>query len=170
MKRFIVLLSFLCLSHVSHAAAPTTQSLEALLELTQAEKLIDGMKPQINASIKAEIDKALAGRQINTEEQRAINKYLSRSNEILNEYLNFERIKPTYIKLYSETFTQEEVDGMVAFYNTPAGNALIHKMPKLTQNMLATLPDILAPVFSQVQLVVNQLKKDLEAAKKKSLK
>ena len=170
MKRFLVWLAFFGMPLLSIAAPPTMKSIEDVFELTHAEKVIDGMKPQIHALIKAEIDKAIAGHSIGAEEQKAIDIYISKSDEITSEYLKFDRLKPIYIKLYSETFTQEEIDGLVTFYKTPSGKALIIKMPKLVQNLMAGMPELLSPMMAQIQQASDQLKSAVEAARKDSSK
>lgn len=170
MKHIFVWLIFFGMPLLANAAPPTTKSIETVFELTHAEKLVEGMKPQIQALTKAEIDKVLAGHSINAEEQRAVDIYISKSDEIISEYLKFDRLKPVYIKLYSETFTQEEVDGLVAFYKTPAGKALIIKMPKLMQSLMAAMPELLSPMMAQIQQASNQLMIATEAARKNSSK
>ena len=40
-----------------------------------------------------------------------------------------------------DTFSQEEVDGMAAFYSSPAGRALIAKMP-LAKRLKHTAPNL----------------------------
>jgi uncharacterized protein len=39
------------------------------------------------------------------------------------------------IRIYSEALTQQELDGMLAYYKTPAGEAVIKKLPRLSQEM-----------------------------------
>jgi hypothetical protein len=169
-KHIFVWLALLGMPLIAIATPPTTKSIEAVFELTQAEKLVDGIKPQIHGLVKAEIDKVLTGRSINAEEKKAVDNYISKSDEIISEYLKFDRLKPVYVKLYSETFTQEEVDGLVAFYKTPAGKALIIKMPKLMQSLMAVMPELLSPMMAQIQQATNQLKTAAEIARKNSSK
>ncbi len=50
--------------------------------------------------------------------------------------MDWDKLKPEYAQLYMETFTQEEVDGLLAFYRSPAGRAMIEKMPLLMNKSL----------------------------------
>lgn len=69
---------------------------------------------------------------------------------MLAERMSWEKMKPQYIKLYDEIFTAEEVAGILAFYKTPAGTALLEKMPALMtrsmqiaqQQVNETMPEI----------------------------
>ena len=45
--------------------------------------------------------------------------------------------RPLVIKLYSETFTTQELTDVVAFYKTPSGHALLAKQPELLTKSIA---------------------------------
>jgi len=116
-------------SQLAQAAAPTPQSIEKLMALTQAEKVIDAIKPQINASMKASINQTLKGHTPSAEEQIVI-------------------------------------DGLIAFYQSPAGKSMLTKMPKLMQGLMAAMPALMAPMMEQMQAATKQMADDLEALKK----
>ncbi|TJZ73208.1 DUF2059 domain-containing protein [Chitiniphilus eburneus] len=72
-------------------------------------------------------------------------------------------LKPDYIKLYRDTFTQEEIDGLIAFYKTPAGQALVDKMPLVLQNISGILQSRLVPMMGKVATVVREATEEFNA-------
>lgn len=56
-------------------------------------------------------------------------------NMIIKE-LSWENIKTDYIKLYAEVFTEDELKGLINFYESPIGKAYIKKQPELTQKSM----------------------------------
>ncbi len=46
-----------------------------------------------------------------------------------------QKLRPELIKAYSETFTDEEIDGMLAFYETAGGKATVTKIPAINARM-----------------------------------
>ncbi len=71
-----------------------------------------------------------------TAEQRAVyDDMIDRMMGTMQAELSWQRMKPFYVKLYRDTFTQEEVNGILAIYGTPVGQAMLAKMPLLMQNM-----------------------------------
>jgi hypothetical protein len=44
---------------------------------------------------------------------------------ILASALSWEKLKPIYVKLYADTYTEQEMDGIIAFYKSPAGEAML---------------------------------------------
>lgn len=56
--------------------------------------------------------------------------------EIIMKELSWENIKGDYIELYAEVFTIEELKGLIAFYESPAGQAFVKKQPELNQKSM----------------------------------
>jgi hypothetical protein len=53
-------------------------------------------------------------------------------------------IRPQLVELYSETFSAAEIDSILAFYQSPAGHALLDKRPVIMSKTMALLmPEIL---------------------------
>ncbi len=72
---------------------------------------------------------------------------------MIRERLDFARIKPEYIKLYDETFTTEELTGIVAFYKSPPGQAYLAELPALTSKSVDLAGKIMADSMQQIQAV-----------------
>ena len=52
-------------------------------------------------------------------------------------------MRPQLVTVYSETFSAEEIDGILAFYQSPAGHALLDKRPVIMSKTMALLmPEI----------------------------
>jgi hypothetical protein len=47
------------------------------------------------------------------------------------KYLSWEAIEPEMIKLYTDTFSEDELKAIVQFYQTPAGQKAIKTLPEL---------------------------------------
>lgn len=56
-------------------------------------------------------------------------------DEMMKE-LSWDNVKEDFITLYAETFTEEELQGLVAFYKSPAGRAFTKKQPELMQRTM----------------------------------
>ena len=50
---------------------------------------------------------------------------------IINSKLDWQKMKPQLVKIYSDAFTKDELSGIVAFYRSPAGQAEMRKMPEV---------------------------------------
>lgn len=166
MKRILFALAIVGTSLLAQAGAPTPESIEQVLVLTQSEKIIEAIKPQIRISMKAGIDQALKGHKPSAEEQKVLDAYIARSANIMDDALTMDKLKPLYMQLYSQYFTQEDVDGLIAFYQSPAGQSLITKMPQLTQGLMAAMPALMAAMLEQIQAASQQMARELQALQK----
>ncbi len=50
----------------------------------------------------------------------------------------WQKIKPDFVKAYSEVYTEEELSGIIAFYNSPVGQALLTKGAEVAKRVLQT--------------------------------
>lgn len=80
--------------------------------------------------------------------------------------MDWQKLKPDYIKLYADVFEEEEIDGMVAFYKTPAGHAMIEKMPTLLARSTEIAQRQMAGIMPEIQKTVEDLKQKSRNAPK----
>jgi hypothetical protein len=81
---------------------------------------------------------------------------------IIRKRISWEKMKPDFVKAYSETLTESELDAILAFYKTPAGTALLEKMPVLLKRGVeigqAQMKDVLPEVQHAVEKFVERHK------------
>jgi uncharacterized protein len=68
----------------------------------------------------------------------------------------WEKIRPQFAKAYSETFSEEEIDGMLAFYESPAGRAMIAKMPMLMGKVMAVTQAQMGDLMPEIQRITRE--------------
>jgi hypothetical protein len=55
------------------------------------------------------------------------------------------------IDIYRRSFTQHEIDGMLEFYRTDAGQAVIAKMPLVMENTMAVMQEDLRVMMPRIR-------------------
>ena len=133
------LLTFAALFVTLNAGAtPASQeSVEALLAATKTESMMDSMYSGMEQMMRQGMHQAIQGKTLSPEQQRIVDAVPSKFFAVVREELGWEKMKPQYVQLYRETFEQDEVDGLLAFYASPAGQAFVNKMPLIMQKSLA---------------------------------
>lgn len=74
------------------------------------------------------------------------------------------------VDAYRRSLSQDEVNGMIAFYESSAGQAVVRKMPLIQQNMLTLMQErmkVLMPKIVEVQKEVVARVQAAAAAPKK---
>jgi hypothetical protein len=149
------------------AEQASVESIKELLALTEANKLIDKMFPQIETTIKSSLTQA--GLNLPEERQRELEeispKIASEFTQVIREELSWEKIEPIYLEIYQKSYTQEEVDGMLSFFKSPAGVAITKKMPLVMQETMVAMQKLMTPMLARVQKTAEKLVSDLEKEK-----
>ena len=164
----IVIKSFVFFCLVSSAMAQTASvdSIRELLAVTEAKKLLDGIFAQIDPLIKASISQSTAGKNLTKEQQLELEKTFPKITaecvRVMREELSWEQMEPMYLEIYQKSFTQEEVDGLLAFYKSPAGVALVKKMPVVMQETMVAMQQRMGPMMARVQQAVEKAVKESE--------
>ena len=104
-----------------------TAKIEELLKLTNAEAMSQQMFGQMRAMTTRQLDTMSGSEEAKAAAAQTVDKLMSR----LQERLSWAKMKPEYVRLYDEVYSDEEITGILAFYKSAAGQALLKKMPIL---------------------------------------
>ena len=122
--------------------------IERLLELTNGQATTNHVFEQIKAAMAPAIPAS------GTPEQRAkAQEVQSKILDLMKSQMSWEKMRPDYVKAYSETFSEEEIDGILAFYESPAGRAMQTKMPILISKVMALAQDQLRELMPEIQRI-----------------
>jgi hypothetical protein len=151
--RLFLLAALLCSGKVILAdEAAKNAKIEEIFHLA---KLDQSLKQTLETSanqIKSDFFQQLMGLQLTPEEQKTMESVQEKLQALLAQGLSWQTLEPLYVKMYSDLFSEDEIDGMLAFYRTPAGKAMLEKTPKLIaqanvivqQRMVAMQPQFTA--------------------------
>jgi len=159
-SRKIMLKTLLCSSlfvlsaHVG-AAPPTDESLDELLKVSRIESTLDQVYASMDKMIRQSLAQAAAGQPLSEEQQRVLDAAPARLAAVLRSELNWAEMRPIYVAIYKESLEQSDVDAMIAFYKTPAGQAVLAKLPAILQRSMSVAQ-------ARLQTVIPKLKGAME--------
>jgi hypothetical protein len=145
---------------------PSEASIKQLLEVAQAHKLIDSVIAQMDNLMQQAIAQATQGQPIPPKVQKDIDQRRADMLALMKELLDWKKLEPMYVRIYQKTFSQPEVDGMIAFYKTPAGQAVMSKMPAAMQNTMDEMQQMMAPVMQKMQQMQQDVVAEMKAERK----
>ena len=114
---------------------PSAASIRELVTLTDVRKMMDTAYGQMDGMMAQAMKQALGDATATPAQEALIEEFKQKSVELVRTQLGWEKMEPAYLDLYAKTFSQSEVDGMLAFYKSEAGRAVLAKTPKLMTNM-----------------------------------
>lgn len=169
MKTLILLLSAatLTISIPTFAAPPSDASVEQLLKLTKADKLTDTVFKQMDGMMKAAMRQATKGQPLNAEQQAIVNQQQTDMIAIMKDELSWSKIKGMYVQVYRDTFSQEEINGLITFYKSPTGQAFVDKQPELIKRTMAIMQQRMTPMIERIQKMEKETAAELQKAETK---
>ncbi|MDB5816261.1 MAG: hypothetical protein JWN23_3378 [Rhodocyclales bacterium] len=165
MKRVFVLFFSIVISSFAVAAQPNPESVDKLLSMMHTEKLLDSVLQNLDGVMKKSIDQSLQGQNVTEQGLKIADTYMQKVMIIMKDELSWAKMKPLYIQIYAESFSQEEIDGLIAFYASPAGQAYIDKLPLVTQKTMVLTQARMVPMMQRMQEAMQQAVAEAKAAK-----
>ena len=172
--RIVVMLLCLCATMAPAWAAeavsgprPTDESVRLLLDLSGSKSIMDNSIAQIDGVVQQSMKQALQGQEITAEQQAILDDMRHQMLAIMADEFTWQKLEPVFMKIYADSLTQTEVDGMIEFYRTEAGRALVAKMPTIMQNTMQALPPLMAGMMPRLQKVQAETIEKLRKSKAK---
>lgn len=168
MLKKLLLIGALTFPSLAVIAEPATEaSINELMAVTDTRKMVDALFPQMDQMMRASMQEAFGGRELTADERQAVDSMVSKLMNVTREELSWDKLQPLYVSIYQESFTQEEIEGIVAFYKTPAGAALVRKMPVVMQNSMKVMQQKMGPMMAKVQSAIQETVAEIQARQEK---
>lgn len=154
----LLLFSVANADEISHRAAA-----EELLRLQKKDQM---MKP-IFDQMSSMMEQQYSSMGVPEEERPKLKKYTDKLFNAMEEQFAWEKVKDDFITIYTETFSEDELRAISAFYKTPAGQTYIQKMPTLLKHsvelsqkkmpeMMKRLKEITAEMIQEIQADISK--------------
>ncbi len=169
MKRIFLALAAITLCLPQFARADDVSKHAKIEEMIRLTKMDETMTKMMNET-KQQIDELVAANQDSglPPAQAAIMKdFQSKVSALMLSTLSFEQVKPAMIKLYDDAYTEAELDGILAFYKTPSGQAMLAKTPDLMSKVMAIVNERMTALEPQVEKLADDMQRQMSAAEPK---
>jgi len=159
---FAVCLFVTSTSAFAQDSKPTQESLNKLFEITDVRGMIPKVQEQMDGMMHNMIQEMLKGKSVTPEQQKALDVFRMKVVKIQKDELDWETLEPKISEIYANTLSQEDVDGITAFYQSPAGQSYMKKMPALIQQTMLVLQSSMVPMLKKIEAAGAELKQDLQ--------
>ncbi|QEY26129.1 DUF2059 domain-containing protein [Neisseria zalophi] len=154
MKNKLILAATLFLSTTSvWAAEPSSKSLEHLMNVQQFDKIIDASFQTIPTAALADPRYQEAIQSVPANKRAAVkaklDQYILNQVASINNTQTRADIRRVTIDGIRKIYTQEEVDAMIAFYDSPIGQSINAKMPQYMEVVMSSLPAVIQRKLQQ---------------------
>ena len=148
------------MSLTAHAAPPSDASIATLLSVTQSDKMLETMYANMEQMIRQGMQQATAGKVLTDEQKRVMDLAPARLAKVMREEITWASMEPMIVKVYRETFDQTEIDGLIAFYQSPVGQSFVTKMPQVMQRSMEASQAQLQAFMPKLQAAMRDVMKE----------
>jgi len=129
-----------------------TANIEELLKLSNMESLSQQIYGQIRAMTSKQLDSIAGSEKTKAEAAEVVDKLMAR----IQDRFSWDKMKPEYVRLYDEVYSDAEIAGILAFYKSPAGQAYLTKMPQLMGKSMEMAQRQMADVMPGIQRITKE--------------
>jgi hypothetical protein len=139
-----------CASPARADEASKSAKAEELLQLTQGDQVMKMMEPMIKGML------AQANKDMPAEQRAKVGEMQEKIMALVTMTLN--KAKPAFAKVYTDTYTEEEIDGILVFYKSPTGKALLQKMPQVMQRSMTVMMQMVGDLQPEINKIIEGIK------------
>lgn len=157
MQRFALLLIFsLCLPLSARADdASKRAKIQEMLELRHVDRSLDQMMNMMKQQAIAATNAQLSSKGASPDLKARADALQKQIFDFIESQLSWTALEPGFIDMYDQAFTEDEIDGMLTFYKSPAGIAMINKTPELTQKSAALAAKKMLEIEPQMKKMID---------------
>ena len=111
--------------------------------------------------VKDAAEQQLHGANPTPDQQKKLDDFEKKADNIVTDQISWSKVEPDFLKIYSDTYSESEVEGILAFYKSPSGQAMLTKMPELTSKSISLSRDRLQTIQPQLRQLLQELAKDV---------
>lgn len=159
MKKLLILTCLLTLALPLSAFADEAhrrELAEQFLNVNKVKEQVDMMYEKVEGIIISQLEAA----DIPDEREKNIKAMQKIAIDLIYEGLSWESLKEEYIQLYAETFTEEELEGIIEFSKSPLGKKMAEKSPVLMQKSMEIGRQHAQQVMPEVQKAIQDYMKE----------
>jgi hypothetical protein len=159
MNRSAVLVALaLCLPLTARADdASHRAKAQQMIDVVHTERMVEGVSDNIKKQVSAAAERMIGPNPTPESKARLID-FDKKMDNMVDQQMGWKVMEPAFIDFYTNAFTEEQLDAIVAFYKTPAGIALAENMPKINtqvtqlgQSKMVVLQPELKQLFEDFQ-------------------
>ncbi|MCB1743468.1 MAG: DUF2059 domain-containing protein [Gammaproteobacteria bacterium] len=154
----IILLATLSLG-VSADPQTHRQAAERLLEVSDADRMIERIKPQLDMLN----EQMLAQLEVPAGAQPIVDEHMDKVRALMAEMMNWDVLREQFIDVYIRVFDEQELLDLVAFYESPVGRKVVEKMPAVMEESMAITQRQLGDLMPRVQAIMQEMGEKLRA-------
>jgi hypothetical protein len=137
-----------------------TRKVHEMLAALRMEETTNRLEHAQEVQIQTMSKQQLAGITLEADQQKAYNEFRQNLVDLIRASMSWKALEPEFVKMYSDAYSEEEMDGILAFYRTSAGRAMLAKTPELTEKSITISQQRMAAISPKIQVLIDKFMRD----------
>ncbi|MBS1799265.1 MAG: DUF2059 domain-containing protein [Acidobacteria bacterium] len=99
----------------------------------------------------ATMPQQLFGGEVPSAQKEKFDTFQQKLKQTTEEQIGWKILEPAYIDLYAKTYTETELDAILTFYKSPAGQSMLNKSPELSTQSVQMVQAKMSVLQPQLQ-------------------
>ena len=145
----------LCFPLAAHAdEASRRAKAEEMITILHADRAVTQVMESVMQQTSI-ITTQKSGGTLTPETKTALADFQKELAAVMEPQIGWKAIEPGYVQLYTDTFSEDDLDHMIAFYKSPSGALLLEKLPAINQQISHVLQTKMAALQPQMNQMLN---------------
>jgi hypothetical protein len=160
--KVILLVGLFALGSTFAESTPESQAAaKKLIAVLKMDEQFDETMQQVTKMQSGMIDQM----DLSEEEKAESRKMIEASMKTTLEKFSWKKMENMFVDIYAEVLTVEELEGIIAFYESPAGQKFVAKQPELTAKTMEKMQTVMAEIMPAIQAEAMKVHEEIKAKK-----
>lgn len=124
---------------------------DELVQLLNLEATQQASMETVLEQFSAKSMSKMLGMNLSPEMEQRLQRMEADLNKMFSEALDWKKLKPIYAQIYAEAYSEEELEGILTFYRSPAGKAMVAQTPLVTKKSVAVSQEMMVQLQPKLQ-------------------
>lgn len=148
----------------AQAEPATRATIEKFLQVTEAANMMD----QAYQSMDQMTSQMLASTGLDTKRDKQIQQDMQEMNALVRAELSWDKLEEPLIALYGSVFSEDELQEIIAFYQSDVGQKMLKRQPELIQGTMVMMQEQMQAMMPKVKALAEKQRAARKAAQQKN--
>lgn len=148
----------------AQAEPATRATIEKFLQVTEAANMMD----QAYQNMDQMTAQMLASSGLDTKRDKQIQQDMQEMNALVRAELSWDKMEEPLIALYGSVFSEAELQDIIAFYQSDAGQKMLKRQPELIQGTMVMMQEQMQTLMPKIKALSEKQHAARKAAQQKT--
>lgn len=148
----------------AQAEPATRATIEKFLQVTEAANMMD----QAYQNMDQMTTQMLPSSGLDTKRDKQIQQDMQEMNALVRAELSWDKLEEPLIALYGSVFSEAELQDIIAFYQSDAGQKMLKRQPELMQGTMVMMQEQMQTMMPKVKALSEKQRAARKAAQQKN--